>query len=241
MDKPYYYAYENRYQKVYAAGGNRWGHSPDDDVLFSTLSKWVKDNKLQGKRIIEFGCGEGAGGEILSELGCIYHGVDISPTVIEKTTIALQKFPSATVSVFDMVNDVIMDKYDGAIDIMAFHMLILDNDRQKYLKNIFNGLNNNAPIVFFRELHNENALNENISTMKQWLSITGNDYITPKIKHIHQNGIKIDVELPYVPGRERSKKGYIQEMTEAGFTIENFIEMEPSNQVQNSATIFARK
>jgi hypothetical protein len=61
MDEiPYYLAYESRYQKVFSAGIERWGHAPDDEVLFSTLKKWVEENQLQGKRVIEFACGEGA-------------------------------------------------------------------------------------------------------------------------------------------------------------------------------------
>ena len=241
MGKPYYLAYEKRYEEAFKVGVERWGHSPNDDILFSTLSKWVNDNKLQDKRIIDFGCGEGAGGEILSKLGCIYHGVDISPTVINKTSILLQQYPKATLSVHDMINDAVNEKYDGAIDIMALHMLIFDNDRQKYLKNAYNCLNKNSPILFFRELHNENASKEKILTMEQWLSVTGNDYTTPKIKYIEQNGVKIKLNLPYVPARERSKDSYIQEITEIGFTVENIIEMESSYQVQNSVSIYARK
>lgn len=63
----------------------RWGHSPDDEILYNTLKTWVEENGLKGKKIIEYACGEGACGVILSELGCIYHGVDISPFAIEKS------------------------------------------------------------------------------------------------------------------------------------------------------------
>jgi hypothetical protein len=241
MDEPYYFSYENRYKKVFSSGVNRWGHSPKDPVLMSFLSKWAEDNNLIGKRIIEFGCGEGAGGEILSKLGCIYHGVDISPSVIEKTKNTLKQYPNATVSLFDMVNNNVDEKYDGAIDLMALHMLILDSDRKKYLNNVFNCLNENAAVLFFRELYNENSIKETISSMEQWIKITGNDYVTPKIKHIHQNGMEIEINIPYVPGRERCKNGYIQEMIEANFIVEKFIEMEPSDQVKNSVSIFVRK
>jgi len=48
--EPYYTAYENRYQKVYEAGAERWGHSPDDEELISTLTAWVEENQLKGKR-----------------------------------------------------------------------------------------------------------------------------------------------------------------------------------------------
>lgn len=87
MKKPYYMAYEKRYQAVFSAGAERWGHSPNDDVLYNTLKSWVEENDLKGKSIIEYACGEGACGVILSELGCNYHGVDISPSAIEKQKI----------------------------------------------------------------------------------------------------------------------------------------------------------
>lgn len=39
MKKPYYMAYEKRYQAVFSAGAERWGHSPNDDALYNTLNK----------------------------------------------------------------------------------------------------------------------------------------------------------------------------------------------------------
>lgn len=86
MDKkPYYLAYEKRYKTVFEAGAERWGHSPDDQVLFETLKQWVQENNLTGKKVIEFACGEGASGVILSQLGCHYHGVDIAPSAVLKS------------------------------------------------------------------------------------------------------------------------------------------------------------
>ncbi len=83
-DQLYYTAYEQRYKAVYDAGVERWGHSPDDAELYTTLKKWVTDNHLEGKHVIEFACGEGAAGVILSELGCRYHGLDIAPSALER-------------------------------------------------------------------------------------------------------------------------------------------------------------
>ena len=34
-----YVAYEKRYQAVFSAGAERWGHSPNDDALYNTLNK----------------------------------------------------------------------------------------------------------------------------------------------------------------------------------------------------------
>ena len=44
MNEPYYMAYEKRYHAVFSAGAERWGHSPDDEVLYNTLKSWVEEN-----------------------------------------------------------------------------------------------------------------------------------------------------------------------------------------------------
>ena len=41
-NKPYYYAYENRYQKIFEAGIEHWGHTPDDEILFGAMNKQLK-------------------------------------------------------------------------------------------------------------------------------------------------------------------------------------------------------
>lgn len=78
MDKPYYLAYEERYQTAFAAGIDYWGHDPGDTTLAEALDGWVRANRLSGRRVIEFACGEGAAGILLSRLGCRYLGVDIA-------------------------------------------------------------------------------------------------------------------------------------------------------------------
>ena len=65
MKTPYYMAYEKRYRTVFEAGVSRWGHSPDDPILYETLKAWVEENDLVGKKVVEFACGEGACGVIL--------------------------------------------------------------------------------------------------------------------------------------------------------------------------------
>ena len=82
MNGPYYLAYESRYREVFAAGADRRGHSPDDETLRTSLEAWVADNRLSGKNILEFACGEGACGVLLSKLGCRYDGVDIAPRCV---------------------------------------------------------------------------------------------------------------------------------------------------------------
>jgi SAM-dependent methyltransferase len=242
-NEPYYLAYESRYKKVYEAGVERWGHAPTDETLVSTLTAWVTDNKLQSKRIIEFACGEGACREILSELGCIYHGVDIAPSAIEKSRKALERYPAATVSLLDMVNEQIAGRYDAAIDIMGFHMLVTDTDRNKYLQNAYNCLAPGAPMLFFRETYRKDApaSNEKIESIEQWIAITGDDYHTPQIRTASQNGIKVEVNIPLVPARAKNKEGYIKELSHIGFMVDDFIEMDVNYQCPYSASIFVHK
>ena len=142
MSQLYYLAYENRYKKVYEAGADYWGHTPNDNELTEYLTEWVNKHNLKGKRIIEFFCGEGASGVILSKLGCIYHGVDIAPSALQKAKNSLMDFPTATVAELNVVLDKIYGLYDAAVDIMGFHMLVTDPDRTAYLKNAFSCLKN---------------------------------------------------------------------------------------------------
>lgn len=244
-DQPYYLAYENRYKTVFEAGVERWGHAPDDKELYNTLKDWVTDNKLTGKNIIEFACGEGASGVILSELGCHYYGVDIAPSAVIKAKETLKNYPDARVELLDMVKETISGKYDAALDCMGFHMLVIDEDRKSYLRNAFLSLKNGSPMLFYKESYrNENnkekVIKSVVHSYDEWLKITGNDYETPSVRRVVGNE-DMEVMIPYVPARANDKEGYITEMTLAGFTVEKFMEMDISSNIQYSASIYVRK
>ena len=149
MNGSYHLSYENRYKKVYEAGAEYWGHTPDDEELTNYLTAWVNQHNLKGKRIIEFFCGEGAAGVILSKLGCVYHGVDISPSALETARNSLQGYPNATVEELNVVSGKVNGIFNAALDVCGFHMLVTDPDRQMYLKNAFSCLKSSAPMLFF--------------------------------------------------------------------------------------------
>lgn len=244
MKEPYYKAYEKRYQAVFSSGAERWGHSPDDEVLYNTLKLWVEENNLQGKRIIEYACGEGACGVILSELGCFYHGVDISPSAIEKSKKLLEKYSNATVEVLDMVMESVKEKYDAALDCMGFHMLVTDKDRELYLNNAYNSLKENSPMLFFRESYrNEGTYRGVVNSVDEWAQITGEDYKTLQLRQVRisDNGGIVEVSVPLLPARAKDKNGYIEEFENIGFDVEKFIEMDVSTAIPYSASIYVRK
>jgi len=244
MNEPYYMAYEKRYQAVFAAGVERWGHSPDDEILYNTLKAWVEENKLQGKSVIEYACGEGACGVILSELGCTYHGVDVSPSAIQKSETLLAAYPNATVEVLDMVKDCVTGQYDAALDCMGLHMLVADNDRQAYLQNAYDSLREDAPMLFFRESYRrEGAYHGAVSSIEEWVQITGDDYTTPEARQVRNSndGNIQEVLIPLLPARAKDRDGYMAEFEKVGFAVEKFMEMATSEEIVYSASIYVRK
>lgn len=244
MSELYYEAYEKRYQAVYAAGVENWGHSSDNKVLYNALKNWVEENNLKGKKIIEFACGEGASGVILSELGCVYFGVDISPSAIEKTAKKINKYPNAKCKVLDMVKDQPDEKFDAALDCMGLHMLVTDSDRENYLKNAYEILNDGAPMLFFRESYRrEGTYQGTVNSFDEWVKITGEDYETLQNRYVRNKKENKDVEvfIPLLPARAKDEKGYVKEFENVGFKIEKFIEMDVSEAIVSSASIFVRK
>ena len=241
--KPYYFAYEQRYKTVFQAGAKRWGHAPDDQTLYQTLKEWVADNHLAGKHIIEFACGEGACGVILSELGCKYRGVDIAPSAVMKAADALKDYTNVSVDVFDMVNDTLKEKYDAALDCMGLHMLVTDQDRRNYLKNAYASVKVNAPMLFYKESYrnDDHVVKEPVLSYNAWLKITGDDYQTPSARRVDTDSGETEVMLPLVPARANDKDGYYAEMQAAGFIVEKFVEMDSSSAIQHAASIYVRK
>jgi len=238
---PYYLAYERRYQAVYASGATLWGHTVDDEVLINTLADWVEKNNLFGKKVVEYACGEGSIGVILSELGCIYHGVDIAPSAVERSKQVLAKYPNATVSVLNMVDERVEGLYDASVDSMGLHMLVTDADRKKYLNNVNAALKNNAPALFFRESYRQDLPGYTVDSIEQWVKISGDDYQKLESRQVINDGVTYNVDIPLVPARAKNKADYEKEMAEAGFVVENFVEMDISNAIVHSATLYVRK
>jgi len=237
MKDPYYLAYEERYEAAYSAGVERWGHSPEEPELLAALTGWVERHKLKGKRVLEFACGEGACGVILSRLGCVYHGVDIAPSAVEKTKAAIAEFPGASVSLLDMVDEGVEGEFDAAVDCMGFHMLVTDSDRRKYLAHAIAALKPGAPMLFYKESYRTDVYDGPVGSFEEWLTITSDDYVTPKIRSVGD----IIVNVPLVPARARTKDGYVLEFINAGFTVDDFQEMEMNEQNPHSATIWVHK
>lgn len=233
----YYRSYEKRYKAAEEANLPLWGNSENDPILCRTLENWVEENELRGKSVVEFACGEGSVGIILSRLGVKYHGFDIAPTAVKKASERLREFPEATVKVLDMVKEAPEGIFDGAIDVMGLHMLVTDSDRQRYLKNACSCLKENAPMLFFRESYDENSKEKTVASFDDFKSITGSDYETPQRRMIGDK----EIFIPLLPARAESRAEYEKELTDAGFTVTAFKVSEENSAMMSAADIYVRK
>lgn len=237
----YYKKYEQRYQAVYAAGADLWGYTPENEDLNYVLKEWVREQQLVGKRVLELCCGEGSAGVILSKLGCCYYGVDVSPSAIKTAEQQLAPYPDAKVAQLDLVTEQLQGQFDAVFDAMGFHMLLTDQDRTAYLKNVYRVLKPGAPMLFFRESYQEDGYEGDVSSYDQYIEILGGGYDKPVKKYAKKGNEKVEVMIPRMPGRHRSEAGYRKELTEAGFIVNDFQVECGWNGVRPFASIWVHK
>lgn len=216
----YYKAYDERYKKVKESGAGIWGTSENDPFVTSTLEKWVRDNSLAKKSVLQCACGEGSEGIILSRLGCLYWGTDVSVTAVNIARERLEEYPGARIFFMDMVKNSIAGKYDGIVDCQGLHMLVTDDDRRKYLENLYSAMKDGASAIFIRELCDDDAFSGSIGSFEEWQSISGADCETPEERTV--NGTDKTVMLTRIPARSKSREGYIKELEAVGFKLESF-------------------
>ena len=234
--KQYYERYEDRYRAVYAAGAPAWGHCADDPGLRTILSQWAAREGLSGKRVVEYACGEGASGVVLSALGILYTGVDIAPAAVARAKMNLADCPGAHILELNMVKERAAGTYDAALDVMGVHMLVTDADRADYLRNARAALREGAPMLFYRVSYREDAYEGPVACFEDWMRITGDDYETPAPRYAGD----IEVMLPLLPARAMNRAGYERELAAAGFAVEALEPAQSDGHILLSATIRAR-
>jgi len=231
----YYRAYDDRYKLTAAAGIDLWGHSESD--LEDVLTRWVEENSLIGKRIVEFACGECSSGVILSKIGCRYLGIDVSPTVVEKSRERLKDFPEADVLCMDLVKRAPEGEFDAALDISGLHMLVVDAHRIAYLRNMAVCLKSGAPVLLHCEAFREDYPDHIVESLDKWAEIVGIDFETPRMRQMNGR----DVMLRTLPARPLSRNGYKNELMNAGIVMENLFRMNRHDGIFLAAEIHGRK
>ena len=112
------------------------------------------------------------------------------------------------------------------------------------MKNAYNSLKENSPMLFFRESYRKDGTyNGIVNSVEEWAQITGEDYNTPQLRQVRNadNGSMVEIFVPLLPARAKDKNQYVDEFNKIGFHIEKFIEMNVSNAIPYSASIYVRK
>lgn len=224
--KPYYTAYDKRYRAVYAQGVEYWSAFPEESAAVkSDVRRFLSEANVQpGARVIEFGCGEGSVGVLVAGMGYSYTGVDIAESAIEKARARLAKFGDRVrLHVADILNLAAFSdaSFDAALDVSCLHMLVVDADRQRYLREAHRLLKPGAPMLFCKECCRADAKAEVVESYEQWLRLSREDVDTPQTRDAWQDGRVKKVRLPCIAARARSQEQYRAELEGAGFAFEN--------------------
>jgi SAM-dependent methyltransferase len=222
-DGPYYAAYERRYASLYAQGVQHWTAHPEElRVISEAVGAFLGTVTPQTPRplhVIEFSCGEGFVGEVLLSQGHRYTGIDLAPSAIEKARVRLGKFGDRVcLLVADILDlsSISAATFDAGIDIGCLHMLVVDADRNRYLRNAHRILKSEARMLF-REAYRSDASAEIVASYEAWVEKTGVDVGKPQVREAWVNGKRIEVEIPCIAARARTVEQYRQELADLGF------------------------
>ena len=127
------YDYEDRYKRVYAAGGLNWNNPTPNPALSRLL------DSLPGRsNCVEFGCGEGYQAHFMASRGHLVTAIDLSPSAIAMAIRQTMKDYPVTFLAGDVTDAASLHlppaTYDLAVDIGCLHMMTEDEDRTGYLE-----------------------------------------------------------------------------------------------------------
>lgn len=135
--KQYYEAYEERYKAVHQLG-IQWAEKGPTPIVENMIHKY---NISKNTKVLEIGCGEGRDAIYLHNNGYNVYGTDISQ---EAVNYCIAKSGYKNFFQLDAVNGSTNEKFDYIYAIAVIHMLVLDDDRKKFLQFIKKHINNNG-------------------------------------------------------------------------------------------------
>jgi SAM-dependent methyltransferase len=212
------YAYDDRYTRVFAAGGLNWNLPHPNPALSRLL-----DSLPTGSNCIEFGCGEGYQARLMASRGFVVTAIDLSPAAIYKAV--RETSPDCRVNF--LVGDVTdiaslrlpESAFDLAVDIGCLHMMTEDEDRTGYLKMVFNVLKSGGRFFLQEGLREDEVRQATDKTAGgAGLGNSRSPAGDPPRTIITADGIR-EIRLPLLPARMVSLEDYVVEITHYGFNV----------------------
>ena len=125
--RKYYEAYDDRYRQVHEEN-LCWFDEKPSEIVLETMEKFTVP--IDGK-ILEVGCGEGRDARFLLNRGYDLLATDVSQEAVD---FCRRKDPvyAACYDRLDCVNDVRKDRFDFIYGVSVIHMLVLQEDRDRF-------------------------------------------------------------------------------------------------------------
>jgi 2-polyprenyl-3-methyl-5-hydroxy-6-metoxy-1,4-benzoquinol methylase len=134
----YYLGHEEAYQRIKAAGGNRWARDETFDQFYmrAFIERTLPQLALApGARVLEVGTGTGPGACFLAEKGFAVTGIDVSETAI---AMARDHAAERAIDIRFEVADWLTfggDPFDLIVDGHCLHCIVHDEHRRQALTN----------------------------------------------------------------------------------------------------------
>lgn len=125
--RKYYEAYDERYKTAHSIGV-RWSSSECTPIVMDTIEKF---NIKRCDKILEIGCGEGRDSRTLLENGYRLNATDVSNEAILYCKNNMPKYEDSF-NILDCLSDLHDEKYDFIYGIAVIHMLVINDDREKF-------------------------------------------------------------------------------------------------------------
>ena len=135
----YYKAYEERYKKIHEKGYS-WSSNKPTPIVLDTIKELNIDKK---DKILELGCGEGRDAKAVFEAGYNLLATDISLEAINYCKKVMPEHADKFMTL-DCLNDKNNDTYRFIFAVAVIHMLVLDEDRNKFYKFVCKHLTNDG-------------------------------------------------------------------------------------------------
>lgn len=133
--KKYYEAYNERYKILHKQDKQCFSDHPTP-ILYQIINKYNINHK---DKILDLGCGEARDTIQLLKQGYNVIGMDISKEVIQYNQHRYNHYKDSFIQC-DCINGEYSDYYDFIYAIALLHMFVLDTDRNKFYKFLYNHL-----------------------------------------------------------------------------------------------------
>lgn len=134
-NRKYYAAYEERY-KIAHEKGVSWSSDKNSPIVLETIKKYNIHPQCD---LLEIGCGEGRDSKAVLKNGYNLMATDISNEAISFCKKVMPEFEK-NFSVLDCLSDRVDKLFDFIYGIAVVHMLVLDEDRNKFYQFILEHL-----------------------------------------------------------------------------------------------------